>query len=103
MQDTFATVVETVTPLEPPTAEETTEATTEEVDPGRRPSAEDDRDDGRDRRRSPADVDEPRTTDGRVEAWAGARGTRRAQSFGAWVSEGAKHDLREGLAAGNGR
>ena len=90
VQDTFATVVETVTPLEAPTSDETAgtvpdEAVVEEVT-ATEPTAE-------------ATVTEPAgdatETALTEEKWA-EEGPAAGQSFGSWVSEGAHHGWVDG-------
>jgi hypothetical protein len=85
VQDTFATVVATVTPLEPPTSDEAAEdvvpeeTVTEVVDV--------DTDAGT--------TDEGVETELTEEQWA-EEGPAEGQSFGSWVSEGAHHGWVDG-------
>jgi uncharacterized membrane protein YgcG len=90
VQDTFATVVETVTPLEAPTSDETAgtvpdEAVVEEVT-ATEPTAE------ATMTKPAADATETALTE---EKWA-EEGPAAGQSFGSWVSEGAHHGWVDG-------
>ena len=100
VQDTFATVVAEITPLEPPTSEEATEEPTEEVVPEVAPEE--------------AVAEDVETTDETTEVTEDAEarpggsgqgmGPRRArpsgQSFSAWASKGSKNaDVKDWLRA----
>jgi hypothetical protein len=91
VQDTFATVVSTVTPLEPPTSDDT-EADVAPVDGGEAPT------DGTTEVAVPSD-DAGTSGEGAdggltLEKWE--QGPSPEQSFGSWVSEGARHGYVDG-------
>ncbi|MFD2091704.1 hypothetical protein [Blastococcus deserti] len=109
MQDTFATVVSTVTPLEPPTSDETTsdetasdetasdetasdetasdETTSEEKGPEESPTGTEGEDE-----RAP---DDPAGAAPTLEEWK--EGPAEGQSFGSWVSQGARLGYKDGV------
>ena len=99
VQDTFATVVAEITPLEPPTSEETsdetseetTEETTEEVLPEEAVVEEVEETD------VSAEVTDAELVEAQVKAWAleGPKG----ESFGAWVSQGSNAGVKGWLRA----
>jgi len=102
VQDTFATVVAEITPLEPPTSEETsdetseetTEETTEEVLPEDAVVEEVEVVEETD---ESAEVTDAELVEAQVKAWAleGPKG----ESFGAWVSQGSNAGVKGWLRA----
>ena len=96
VQDTFATVVAEITPLEPPTSEETTE----EVAPepvAEEPVAEEGETTD-EATEVPEDVDAAADAEAQVKAWV-LEGPADDESFTAWVNEGSKADVKDWLRA----
>ncbi len=97
VQDTFATVVSEITPLEPPTSEETTEevvadeTVVEEVVPEETGTTEDVAE-------APTDAEVVEDLEAQVRAWA-LEGPAEGQSINAWASEGSKADVKTWLRA----
>ena len=88
VQDTFATVVSEITPLQPPTSEEPTEEPTEEV-----VLEEIGTEDLGTTEETPADAD---VVAAQAKAWA-LEGPAAGESFSAWVGEGSKEDVKAWL------
>ena len=93
VQDTFATVVSEITPIEPPTSEEPTEVTTEEVVPEETVAEEVGTTD-----EITEDVVVTDDLEAQVKAWA-LEGPADGQSISAWASEGSKADVKSWLRA----
>jgi hypothetical protein len=93
VQDTFATVVSEITPLEPPTSEEATE----EVVPEEEALAEDveTTDEVAEEAAVPTDAE---VLEAQVKAWA-LEGPADGQSISAWANEGSKADVKSWLRA----
>ncbi len=98
VQDTFATVVSEITPIEPPTSDGTTEETTEEVVQEETVAEE-----------APEVIEDAETVEdvaaaeaaaveAEVRAWA-LEGPAEGESFSAWVGEGSKDQVKEFLRA----
>jgi uncharacterized membrane protein YgcG len=96
VQDTFATVVADLTPLEPPASEETTdqvvaeETAVEEVVPEEATTE--------DVAEVPTDAGGVEDLEAQVRAWA-LEGPADGQSISAWASEGSKADVKRWLRA----
>ena len=89
VQDTFATVVAEITPLEPPTSEESTEEVVSEEET----VAED-----VESTEEATEVTEAEAVEAAVKAWA-LDGPTGHESFSAWVSEGSTADVKGWLRA----
>jgi hypothetical protein len=93
VQDTFATVVSEITPIEPPTSGEATEETTDELVPEETVAEE--AETPEEVAEVPADAEE---LEAQVKAWA-LEGPADGQSISAWASEGSKADIKSWLRA----
>ena len=92
VQDTFATVVSEITPIEPPTSGEATEETTEELVPEETVAEETVTEEVAE---VPTDAAE---LEAQVKAWA-LQGPADGQSISDWASEGSKADIKSWLRA----
>jgi hypothetical protein len=99
VQDTFATVVAEITPLEPPTSEETTEEVVAEEPVAEEPAAEEPvAGESETTDETTEDVDAAAEVEAQVKAWV-LEGPADGEPFGAWVSEGSKAQVKDWLRA----